>query len=189
MVNWYDPARQAINQFVSGGMVDESFLISESARLLSHPFSSDYEENRLRTNAEAIDAFLDSYDQIDLAGHTLTLGPSSPPALNVRGVEISVRPEFLSAGMYRGQQVCGGVKLYFSKDVPLTDESAPYITAVLMQHIQAHNQPSGHLARPNSCIVVDVFAGCVYTAPRATTRRFRDIEVACQEVSLWWAHV
>jgi hypothetical protein len=189
LVNWYDFARQAINQFVTGGMADESILVNESMRLLRQTPSSDYEETRLRTNAQAIDSFLDCYDQIELAGHTLQVNPNSASRLVVQGVEISVRPEFVSTGNHRGQSVCGGVKLYFSKDDPLTDVSAPYITAVLMQHVQAHHQPHSHTTRHASCIVVDVFARCVHSAPRATTRRFDDIDVACQEVALWWANV
>jgi hypothetical protein len=188
-VNWYDPARQAINQFIASNMVDESILVAESARLLGITPASDHEESRFRTNAEAIDAFLDCYDQIDLADHTLACGPNAAPTLNVQGVEISVRPEFTSTGMHRGQPVCGGVKLYFSKDDPLTEVSAPYIAAVLMQHVQTHHQPSGHVTRHDSCMVIDVFGKCIHTAPRATARRFQDIDVSCQEVRLWWPQV
>lgn len=188
-VNWYDPARQAINAFVASGMLDESVLVAESARLLGATPTSDYEESRFRTNAEAIDAFLDCYDQIDLADHTLVCGPNAAPPLIVQGVEISVRPEFTSTGTHRGQSVCGAVKLYFSKDDPLTEVSAPYIAAVLMQHVLTHHQPPGHTTRHDSCMVIDVFGRSVHTAPRATARRFQDIDVACQEVRLWWPQV
>ncbi len=98
LVNWYEFARQAINDFVSGGMVDEAILVNESNRLYGQVPTSDYEETRLRTNAEALDAFLDCYDQIDSAGHTIQLGPNTSPPLVVQGVEISVRPEFLTTG-------------------------------------------------------------------------------------------
>ena len=189
VVNWYDFARKAINQFVSGGMTDESILVNESIRLYGQTPASDHEETRLRTNAEALDAFLDCYDQIDLPGHSIQLGPYSSSPLIVQGVEISVRPEFLTAGTHREQSVCGGVKLYFSKDDPLTNVSAPYITAVLMQHIQTCHQPAGHATRHDLCLVVGVFARRIHTAPRAITRRFQDIDVACQEVALWWPNV
>jgi hypothetical protein len=189
MVNWYDMARQPINQFVAGGMSDESILVNESIRLSRQVPNNDYEETRLRTNLEAIDAFLDCYDQIDLAEHSFRLGPNSAQPLIVDDVEISIRPEFLAMGGRRGQKVCGGIKFYFAKNDPLTDQSAPYITALLMQHIRDHHQPEGYTARNESCIVVDIFAGRAYAAPRAITKRFQDIKAACQEITLWWSEL
>lgn len=187
-VNWYDPARSAIAVFVRGGMANENILTDESARLYSLPVSSDYDETRNRTNAEAIDAFLDCYDQIDTADSILE-APTSSTLQTIHNVDISIRPEFLISGRARGVDVCGGVKLYLSTSEPLTNQSAPYIAAALMQHIQSHHQPTGHVARHALCQVIDVCARTVHSAPRATTRRFTDIAAACQEIALIWPSV
>ncbi len=189
MVNWYDFARLAITDFIVTGMTNEAILTNEISRLYGLPASNDQEESRNRTNAEALEAFLDCYDQIELSGLMLQQAPNSAPALTVQGVDISVRPEFLLCGAHRNQNCAGGIKLYFSKNDPLTVDSAPYITAVVMLHVQNHCQPPGHTARHANCQVVDVFARRVHSAPRAITRRFQDIDVACQEIGLWWPTV
>ena len=188
-VNWYDFARSSIEAFVGGGMADDSILTNESQRLLDLEPTNEFEETRHRTNAEAIDSFLDCFDQIQTNGMELTLGPNASNPTVVHDIEISVRPEFLISGDYRNSPTCGGVKLYFSKADPLTNVSAPYITAALMQHIQNHHQPDGHSTRHQNCQVVDVFGGQVHSAPRAITRRFADIEAACQEIGLIWPTV
>lgn len=186
MVNWYDFARKAITDFIAGGMNNETILTTEVIRLYGLPAANDYEESRNRTNAEALESFLDCYDQIEISGLTVQQAPNSASALSIQGVDISVRPEFLMSGAYRNQNYTGGIKLYFSKDDPLTADSAPYITAVVMLHIQNHCLPPDHSARHTNCQVVDVFARRVHAAPRAITRRFQDIDVACQEIALWW---
>lgn len=188
-VNWYDFARGAMTLFITRGMTDESILTSESTRLYGLAGANDYEDTRNRTNAEAIDAFLDCYDQIDDAGMSISIAPTTSQPIVFHGVEISVRPEFTISGVYRGSNTAGGIKLYFSKGDPLTADSAPYVTAALMQHIQQHHQPSGYTTRHASCQVVDVFARNVHAAPRAIARRFTNIDAACQEIALLWPSI
>ena len=189
IVNWYDPARQCINAFVAGGMTNEAILTNEINRLRGSVPSSDYEETRFRTNAEALESVLGSYDQLDFAGLTPALAPNDQPYLGVYGVEISVRPEFFLSGTYRSRATVGGLKLYFSKEDCLTDTSAPYITCVVMRHVQANCASGGAVARQASCLIYDVFAGRVHAAPSAVTRRFQDIDAACQEITLVWPTV
>ena len=189
MVNWYDPARQCINEFVAAGMANEAILTNEISRLYAVVPTSDHEETRLRTNAEALESVLGSYDQLDFAGLTPALAPNDQPYLGVCGVEISVRPEFFLSGSYRNRATVGGLKLYISKEDRLTDISAPYITCVVMRHVQANCTAGGAVARQGSCLVYDVFAGRVYAAPSAVTRRFQDIDAACQEITLVWPTV
>ena len=188
-VNWYDLARQPICAFIASGMSNENQLLTEAARLYALPGANDYEDARNRTNAEALEAFLDCYDQIDLEGMTVQAGPNDCPILLIHGVSISVRPEFVLRGQYRGQGCSGALKLYFSKDDCLTDDTAPYITCVVMRHVQDHSQPPNHTARHANCQVIDVFGKRIHPAPRATTRRFQDIDAACQEIALLWPTV
>jgi len=153
-------------------MADENPLLIEAARLYSLIGTNDYEDSRNRTNAEALEAFLDCYEQIDLAGMTVSPGLNDCPKLVVHTVSISVRPEFTLSGLHRGQGCAGAVKLYFSKEDSLTGDTAPYITSVVMRHVQDHYQPVDYVARHANCQVIDVFGKRVYPAPRATTRRF-----------------
>jgi hypothetical protein len=105
------------------------------------------------------------------------------------GVEISVRPEFIISGQYRQRNICGALKLYFSKDDPLTDHSAPYIAAIVQRFVENHIATVDTQARGEACQVFDVFAGQLFSAPNAITRRFNDMEAACNEIATVWPTV
>lgn len=188
-VNWYDLARRPICAFIAGGLTDEGPLTTEATRLYSLTGATAYEDARNRTNAEALEAFPECCEEIDLAGMTVQAGPNDCPKLVIHGISISVRPEFLLCGQHRGQGCAGALKLYFSKDDRLTEDTALYITCVLMRYVQNHCQPTNHITRHANCQVVDVFGKQVYSAPRSTTRRFQDIDAACQELALLWPTV
>lgn len=188
-VNWYDLASVSICEFIQGGLANEAILLTELTRLDGLIPTSDYEETRFRTNGEALEAFLDSYENLNFEGLTVTQGNNSPPRLNLSGVEISVRPEFHLAGTHRQQPFVGGLKLYYSKDTPLTDVTAPYISAIVKRFVDDHVGSTTVPARAQHCLVLDVFAGKVHSAPTAITRRFQDIEAACDEIAAIWPRV
>lgn len=186
LVNWYDFASGAICRFISGGCADQGILLSEHQRLSGLTPTSDYEESRYRTNAAAIESFLDAFDQFDLEGLTISPGPDSPPRLSIAGVEISVRPEFVVRGQHRQRNVTGALKLYFSKDDPLTDHSAAYITAIVQRFVHENVASADCPPRGQICQVFDVFAGQLHSAPNAITRRFNDLDAACSEIVAIW---
>lgn len=189
VVNWYDPARRCLDEFILGGATDESILAAGIDRLYATEPASAYELARLRTNAEALQAVLASHDQLGLKGLQIQPAPHRAPRLAIGGVEISVRPEYLLSGQDRGEPAVGAIKLYFSKDAPLNSISAPHVGCLLLRHLEEHYADGGVRACPRFCRVYDIFARRVYTAPAAVTRRLRDIEAACQEIAVLWPSV
>lgn len=184
-VTWYEMACDAITAFIAGNMQDESILINEMNRLRSLSPSNDNEAQRNDGNVEAIGSFLNSYDQIQIGDLSPSRGNVSPPTLMMAGVQISIRPEIEIAGSMRGRPVSGAIKLYFSKTDVLTDEMARYGAATIMRYAQTHAS-AGTNIRTSTCMVFDVFAGACHTAPSAITRRFQDLEAACEEIALRW---
>lgn len=75
-------------------MNDDSILSTESGRLLDLTPANEFEETRNRTNAEAIDCFLDCFDQIETNGMEITVAPHSSAPTVLQGIQVSVRPEF-----------------------------------------------------------------------------------------------
>lgn len=186
-VVYYEHAKNSIARFIVGGCSDESVITDEIARLVAETPSNEYEEARLVNNVEALEAFLDTYDALDFDGLTVAHGYNDPPKLILAGgVEVSVRPELVLDGEYRGQPAAGAIKLYFSKGDPLTRMTGPYITAVVNRYADQHLTHDGEVASPRHSCVLDVFAGELHRTPAATTRRFQDLEAASQEIALWW---
>jgi len=184
-VNWYEPAHTKMCEFLQSSERDEDIIIQEIDRLYALTPSSDSEEARWNSNAEALDHFLDSYEKLNFQGLELRRESNDCPKLISANVEISVRPEFLATGTYRGEEVCGGLKIYFSKDGRLDDTTSKYTAAVLYRYLQDHRSDLGSVKR-GFCMVYDVFGEAVFTAPSSNSRRFQDIDAACQEIFLIW---
>lgn len=180
---WYDAACTAIVQFLCAEEPNEEALVNEIERLYTKKPANESEEAKLRTNAEALEAFLDGYEQLTLDEFKATPGVNDAAKIVIAEVELSVRPDVMLNGEVRGKSVGGAVKLYFSKETKLTDESAPYISALIHKFVldKTKVEPSRR-----HCQVFDVFGKRVDEAPASTKTRMRDIEAACEEIRLLW---
>ncbi|MEW6587504.1 MAG: hypothetical protein AB1442_18085, partial [Nitrospirota bacterium] len=65
-VSYYQPAQAAIQRFIANGLSNEDSLVSLIDRLYSRTPTSDFDENRNESNAEALASFLEFYEEIDL---------------------------------------------------------------------------------------------------------------------------
>lgn len=184
-VNYYDFSVQPIIEFFMNCCDDEEIIVKAIEDLCTRTAKSEYDETRLSVNAEALQAFLDSYDALNFDGLKPKQIGNNCPKIMAGGVDISVRPEILLSGTHKKQAITGAVKLYFGKNDPLTKESAPYISAVVNRFVDENYAKKGQPSRKH-CQVFDVFAGVVFEAPLSTTKRFRDVEYACQEIAMWW---
>lgn len=185
MVNYYDYANKSIINFILGGCKDEEIIVKEISSLYEKEAQSEYDETRISVNIEALQAVLDSYEQVELDGLKLKQIQNECPKITISGVDISVRPELLMKGRYKEKGIIGALKIYYSKNDPLSEESASYISAIVGQFIEENFTKKLEMS-PKLCQVYDIFAGTVYVAPTAIKKRFRDVQYACQEIALWW---
>lgn len=182
IVNYYDYANQPILNFLLGGCKDEEIIVKEIDSLYHKDTQSEYEEIRISVNIEAMQAVLDSYDQLDLENLVVEQIQNDCPKVMISNVDISVRPELLIKGQ---NKKIGALKLYYGKNDPLSVESASYISAIVSRFIE-ENYTDSLEKNLKLCQVYDIFSGMVYAAPAAIKKRYRDIEYACQEIALWW---
>lgn len=142
-------------------------------------------QRRIAANIDALEAFLEMADSIDLGGAEPRLGENAAPRLTVRNVDISVRPEIILRGEGRSGPLVGALKLHFPKTNPLNENSAGYVSAVLQEwcatHLPDNGAPHGPL-----CFVVDVGSRCSHAGVRSTVRRMRDIQEACETIAALW---
>jgi hypothetical protein len=83
----------------------------------------------------------------------------------------------------------GGIKLYFSKQYPLSRQSADYITTLLWQSLVIRSAKDLLLLDHNQIKLVDVFAGEVFTLPKAHKQRLKEVAAACEEIEQRWEAV
>lgn len=185
LVPRYNDALAAVTNYLTAPQRDESVLVREMERLASAPSQSTWDEQRHASCRDAIEAFLDIADQLPREVE-LRPGSGRPPVVVYKDVSVSVRPELIAHGRDRdGNPTVGAIKFYFSKTGPLSKEAGGYIATALADFT---DQFLALEAAPNykHCLVVDVFARKIFTAPRSRARRRQDIAAACEEIGRAW---
>lgn len=189
-VIYYQPAQDAIVEFLVSGASDESILEQAMNRLNSLDPRNDYEERRWPNNVEALQSFLNFYEDVDFEGLNVVAGPPDQPRLTFSNISLSIRPEILLSGtLTRYGDVIGAVKLYFTKDegLFLTPQSGQYPTSLIYHFLSEHHTHRRSL--PRLCFTVDVFGQTVHTAPRSYRRLLNEVSAACEEIELRWSQI
>lgn len=199
---YYEPARAIIVEFLLGTL-DREGMLRRTEALVSAEHASTYALHQAHGCAEAVLRFLDLEPALDLRGMTPVQLPEHAAhgvaaehaareavperaALDVEGVRVSVYPDLVLEGHdRRGRRQVGALKLHFPKAHPHTETSAEYVATLLRMHAQRHMLHRGHVSE-DACVVVDVFAGRIVSAPRGHVRRWRDIGAACDEIRRAW---
>jgi hypothetical protein len=169
-----------VDVLVRGGDLD--LLDRQIAAWRKQTPTSEFKAECLALCIDALAAFKKLVEHGALRAFSFAPGLSDA-SLELGGVELSVRPEALIAG-----PEVGAVKIYLAKTNPLTKDgtgrlgSASFAAAAL--HLWAE-KTFGNVA-PERCLVVDVFAGEVYEAPRRHTTRRKHMLIACEEIAAVW---
>lgn len=181
---YYEPARAIIVDFLLGKL-DREGMLRRTEALVSAEHASSYALHQAHGCAEAVLRFLDLEPALDLRGMTPVHVPEHT-AIDVEGVRVSVLPDVVLVGQDRhGRRQVGAIKLHFPKAHPHTDTSAEYVATLLRVHALRFMLQRGH-ANEDACLVVDVFAGRIVSAPRSHVRQWRDIGAACDEIRRAW---
>lgn len=183
----YRTARRAIVEHLAAGGVDNNRLIDtiEDLEARSESETSTWHAQDQVLSVEALDAFLEV--NLPLDSWAVRRCPQRPPKLTVGAVQVSVRPDLLVRGTDRyGEPWFGAVKVHISKGHPLDETAAQYTATLLHQWVEQHLATEDEPANHKACLVLDVFAQRVWTAPRAHRRRRADLAVACEEIALRW---
>lgn len=175
----YTEAESAI---VESLLADDVTVLDDAVDALQSttPISK-YDDQRITLCIEAIEAFR----RIDLSGLGIPtfVHPSPAPAtLSIAGVEVSVRPSVAARLKTRNGARLGLGKVYISKSFELDDDAGEYVAAVMRHFADVHYGTTDH----RKVFVIDVFAGRVFVAPKAITRRMEDVEAACEEIAARW---
>jgi hypothetical protein len=182
----YREAERRITDFLCRGDCDDAPLLQAVEALVASGEAEPHLAQQRLLCAEAIASFVAVARSLPLSGLRAQAGAARPPRLPMAGVEVSIRPEVLLAGVDRaGGEVRGGLKLYFSKTHPLSPESGQYVAIMLYRYLADAWGAAGRVL-PRHCLVLDVFRGALYRAPEAYRRRLKQIEAACGEIAERW---
>ncbi len=186
----FSEAKNAIARFIAYGDGNEEVIYSEISRLEKKLAMSELQKEQVNLSIDALESFLDVADELVIKEYEfLREDPSIPTTLLISGVTIDVSPEIILRKMdlETGSQV-GAVKIYFSKNFPLSDNAGKYMATILFQYLEAHFADVG-AADYTNCYVIDVFNQKVYRTPRFNKRYRSDVQAACEEIARAWAFI
>jgi hypothetical protein len=183
-VIYYDEAEEAIIDHLASQRKSTAGFDTALSKLQLAGDLKEWEFTRRSTGMDAIQAFLGFVGEIPLTDLHVKRAPTSPRLLQVGGVGVSVRPELHLSYPVTEQRI-GAIKLYFSKNDPLSEDRARYAATVLHQYIETQYPKAGK-ADYRLCFVVDAFAKRFFSAPRNHKRKQQDVEAACREIAIAW---
>jgi hypothetical protein len=186
IVPHYRLAEEPLSAFMCGGR-DPAVIDRAVIRLRSDRSGSDWTINDRKNTADALEAFLGLAGKLPEAGVLYVQGADQPPLLRIKGLDVSVRPQFLLRFEHRGVPCIGAVKLHFTKSAEnsLERKGGEYVATLLHKWLVEHG-PRGCKVMPSHCLSVDVFRREVVAAPSATARRLADVTAACEEIDAHW---
>ena len=172
-------------QYLASNPLDDGIITAAIAEIQGRQPGTEWDEQNKTLNVDLLGNLIDIPDLLPFEGLTMTALPTSQRDLEISGVTVSVRPEILITGTYRGRDVIGALKLYLPKTYPLDQETADYIATTVHQHLATHPPRNGDIDF-RLCFVADIPSRAVFAAPRSFTRRRSDIEAACEEIEARW---
>jgi len=118
--------------------------------------------------------------------------PPSQPALDLAGVEVSIRADLLVYGSSRGKDQIGAAVLRLTQSDADTDaarsrrqDMGHYVATLARMHLDA-NIPSSREPTNRLCLSIDVQHGEAFPCPASNTRRRNDLESACRFIAALW---
>lgn len=182
---YYKDAQESISLFVAKGMEDASVLDKRIRLLEQKKPETVWQGRQIVSNIDAIEAFMNIADQVQLFDFTPEIGDFRAQKLNVNGVSVSIRPEIILSGKKRGMPAVGGIKLHFIKSHPLDEESAGYVSAITQMYLGTHMAERGKVDG-RLCSVIDLSAGRVFAGVTSLKVRQKEIEAACEQIRHLW---
>lgn len=186
----YRQAMDPIQEFLASGGLEIDRLLSCAEALRNAPAGTDWRADDNRNTALALETFLESSDLLPLENVNYIRCDNEQPAVEIAGVSVSVRPDFLIHFQKRGVECVGALKLHFmrSKSSSLRESGQEYVAMMCYKWL-ADNNTTPRKPMPNHCFSLDVFRKSLVQSPTATKRRMSDVEAACSEIALIWPAV
>lgn len=182
---WYGEVEGASRRYIGSGGDDDAALSDLEVRLERRPAASEFEDNRILKQLEALQALRETpLTKLKGAGRIELIRDDLLP-FYIEGVRVSVRPTNLISRNKLGFRLphVGVTKPYFSSSAPLSNESGALYGSLL--HWFAEEQYDGQ-ADPSLCFVVDVFRRRCFPAPKAFKQRRDLLAFSCREIAERW---
>lgn len=180
----YQPIQSAVQKYLLSAATETAHLAQAVQRLRAPAASSTLWKQARSTNCLAALQRMQQVATLIDFGQRRIATTNHGGNIVISGLSVSVRPDVFVVNEKAKEMEVGAVKLYFSKDKPLTGEVGATIAIALELFVRDHFAEVS-ISRP-LVQVVDVFAGRVFTPPKQQAEHRRAIKAACREILEHW---
>jgi hypothetical protein len=182
---YYKDASESIGQVIAGNLEDLSPLSNQKAVLEQITTDKVGTNRRIQSNIDAIEGFEAMLDQVKLVGAKPTLGSHAPQKLARYGVLISVRPDIMLSKAGKAGPLIGAIKLHFSRQFPLTEETSGIVSAVIQEWCR-DTMPDSGTPLGELSFVIDVGARTAFPGVKSIASRLKQVDACCQNIASLW---
>lgn len=183
VVTRYNDARSTIVDYFLKGKGDKKAVEAKIGDLLKRTYKTSFRNQDNQLSIEALSAFRKT-KTLDLSNFSVSRSDNKGNKLNVNGVDVSIDPDIVFHGKFKGKPFVGAIKLHISKGNNLDSNSGKYVCTLLRHYLQINHGSS--MILPEFCILFDIFSGQYFFAPKAFKTLRKEIEAACEEITRLW---
>lgn len=186
----YRQAAEPIRAFLESGGSQVEIIHTAITQLRTATAGSEWVANDNECTAQALETFLDVASVLPIGDVVYVPGEHAPPKLEMNGVKIRVRPDFLLRIRRRSRERIGALKIHYIKgdDKALKEAGQQYVATLCHQWL-LENGPRGVQVSREDCYSLDVFRRSLVRAPAAVLRRMNEVMVGCSDIALIWPAV
>lgn len=188
----YGCIRDAIVQYVANGEENLDPVYKTVNELGKDASRSSWWRNRFRSSRDAVVSFKEKFETLLPLknSYTVPVRKNDPSDIWIEGVRVTMRPDLLVFGQDgHGKDIAGVIKLHFSKNNTLNKKAGLYVATLLQRFVKEQIADDSVHVSDKRCMVLDIFTGRRYTAPRAYKQRREELERACLGIKSIWPHV
>lgn len=183
----HKPAKNIISKAIWTANND---LETEEQRLRDRPTTSDFERDVLEHNADYVARFAKISERLDLSGAEFLPPDSATQHLVLKDVRVNVEINFRLRRLTKTNKIRVDVgALRYAKGKPQSETVTAWHTAFLHGYLRQTNIDEAAEPERKLCVVIDAYAGILYSAPTDARRRFLNMEAACETIAEHWDRI
>lgn len=174
-----------LSKFLSFYRDDESYIKEAIESLSTKHVNTTWQEDDKKNSLLALKQF-QGIGLPDLSKFKIEKYTGKKKYITIEGVKLSINPDLIISGIYRGKNFKGAIKNHISKNNCLTPMGQDYVTTLLQKFVTEHCLKKGETVSLKHCISIDVFAKRWSSAPKSYIRLMKDVISACHEINSRW---
>jgi hypothetical protein len=178
----YKMAREAIIRFIMKGY-DEAIIYDAIEEIKESTLKEEEKENSILALNETLKTDMPDLDGVKIKRYN----PKKKPKLHINGLDVSVNPDLV---LQKNDNIgCLKVHIIKTERNRLSEEAQKLVGTLLWKYADHYLTDDDQPPFKDYCISIDCFGNSHEIAPKSDSRRWSNIQAACEEIALIWDSV